>query len=110
MIAAVPGIGVPVHGAVGSDLEGRVSLLVEIFTVLGFDGGRIDRVCGEGDTSGCQEDHHGNHQPDHTQEAVLEIRRTTLPDAWSNSKRRERCFESAHCGSANTVSAPPSAV
>src|SRR3954463_6818467 len=70
MIAAVTGVSVPVHRSIGRDLEGRVSVLVEIFTVLGFDGRGIGRVLGTGNSSGCQEDDRGSHKPDCTQELV----------------------------------------
>src|SRR3954466_11932123 len=79
VIAAEPGVGVPIHGAVGCDIEGRVALLVEVLAVLGFDGGRIDRVFSEGNSSRYHENHRGTRKPDCTQELVLDIRRAGAP-------------------------------
>jgi hypothetical protein len=44
MVAAIAGIGVPIHRAVGRDLVGWIALLIEIFAILGFDRGRVDRI------------------------------------------------------------------
>src|SRR5215211_244701 len=83
VIAAEPGVGVPIHRTVGRDLEGRVALLVEVLAVLGFDGGRIDRVFSEGNSSRHHENHRGTRKPDYTQELVLDIR-------WKANRRMEQ--------------------
>jgi hypothetical protein len=87
MITAVSGIGIPVHGSVGPDLESGIALLVEIFAILGFDGGRVGRVFGEGNSTRCRENYRGSHKPDRAQELILDINER-LTGAWSDSTRR----------------------
>ena len=43
VIAAVPGIRIPVDGTIGRDFKGRIAFLVQILAVLGFNRGWIDR-------------------------------------------------------------------
>src|SRR6267154_3164127 len=63
VIAAVAGIGIPVDGTIGRDLESRIALLVQILAAVGFDCSRIDGVFGDSHPSRCHEDHRGNHKP-----------------------------------------------
>src|SRR6187431_2171570 len=83
VIAAVPGIGVPVDRPVGRNLEGRISLLVEILSILGLDGGRI--ISSVGNRSRRHKHKSGRNQPNFTQELILDIRcRST--GAWNEPR------------------------
>jgi hypothetical protein len=90
VITAIAGIGVPIDRSVGRDMESRVAFLVEIFAILGFDGGSvaaINQVIRKSSSSAIDPEQPArgtSHAPD---EVVL-----------------------LYCGSANTVSVPPSAV
>ena len=63
MVAAVAGIGIPIDGAIGTDLECRIAVLVHILAVLGFDRGWIAAAIGKSSLSGERRngDHH-NHK------------------------------------------------
>src|SRR4051794_35983802 len=108
MIAAVPGISITIHSPRGGDLVRRICLLVQILAVLGFDWCRINGVFGESEPSRCHEGYRGSYKPDCAQDLVLDVRLQTC--------RRVEGFHvparlvSGHCGSANIVSVPPSAV
>jgi hypothetical protein len=72
MVTAVPGIGIPVDGAIGRDLERCIAVLVQILAVLGFDCSRINGVFGESEPSRCHEGYRGSYKPDCAQELVLD--------------------------------------
>src|SRR5258708_23294308 len=74
MITAVPGVSIPVDGTVWRDLEGRVSFLVQILAVLGFDCSRINGVFGESEPSRCHDGYRGSYKPDCVQQLVLDVR------------------------------------
>src|SRR3981081_3148110 len=109
VIGAVSGIGVPGDRPIGCDLERWAALLVQILAVLGFNRGWIDRVFGESEPSRCHEGYRGNHEPVPVQSIVLGRSMTDVP-ARGATPRAGTFFWSAHCGSANTVRLPPSAV
>ena len=105
VIAAVAGIGVPVDCPVGRDLEGRISFLVEILAILGLDGGRIVRSV---DNRSRRHKHEsGCNKPNDTQELILEF---DLDQPARGTSHAPDEVILLYCGSANTVSEPPSAV
>src|SRR5581483_3001534 len=109
VIAAIAGIGVPIDRAVRLNLVGRVSLLIEIFAVLVLDRRWITGSVGESISADSEQNRRRGHKADDTQEPVLDYRwRVTRRVGKTHAPERG---PSAHCcGSANTVSVPPSAV
>src|SRR5215212_6606160 len=105
VVATVSGIGVPIDRPVGRNLEGRGAFLVEIFAILGLDGGRIVRSAGK--RSRRHKHESGCNQPDNTQELILEF---GLDQPARGTSHAPDEVVLLYCGSANTVSAPPSAV
>src|SRR6266702_2381634 len=84
VIAAVSGIGVPVHVAVGRDLVGRVALLIEPFAIFVLlDGSRVTRAVRDSNSSGRNQEHRSNDRADFTQEIFLGAFGGRRAGAWS---------------------------
>ena len=105
VIATVSGIGVPIDRPVGRNVEGRISFLVEILAILGLDGLGIVRSVGN--LSRRHKHESGHNQPDYTQELILEF---GLDQPARGTSHAPDEVVLLYCGSANTVSVPPSAV
>ena len=105
VIATEAGISVPIDRPVGRNIEGRVSFLVEILAILRLDSLGIVRSVGN--QSRRHKHESGGNQPDNTQELILEF---DLDQPARGTSHAPDEVVLLYCGSANTVSVPPSAV
>src|ERR1700704_1138915 len=95
VIAAVPGIRIPVDGTIGRDFKGRIAFLVQILAVLGFDWSRINAVFGESEPSRCHEGYRGSYKPDCVQEIVLDVRVHNEPARGVDPRAATICWVSS---------------